>query len=259
MLIVCPSCASEYDVATDRVGVEGRSVRCAACRETWFISPDEVAAALAEEMAEIQAAMGSVAGRGAAQADLDAWEAALAEEAQSAAVDPVPEEKPVRKVRGRTPPKTPWGAPSPAAAFGLALLAGIPLALLARSTVVRAMPQSAALYARIGMPVNLRGIEIRDLAAFQTQGEGAVAQLVIEGDLVGVAGSSVPVPPIEVEVRDGQGQAIYRWTVAPPRSSLDDRETARFRASLSAPPAQGRTIKVGFAPERGAPEPDPEG
>jgi hypothetical protein len=108
------------------------------------------------------------------------------------------------------------------------------------------------------MPVNLRGIEIRDLAAFQTQGEGAVSQLVIEGDLVGVAGSSVPVPPIEVEVRDGQGQAIYRWTVAPPRSSLDDRETARFRASLSAPPAQGRTIKVGFAPERGAPEPDPE-
>ncbi|WP_018045476.1 zinc-ribbon domain-containing protein [Methylobacterium sp. 88A] len=256
MLIVCPACASEYDIATDRVGVEGRSVRCAACRETWFISPDEVAAALAEEMAEIQAAMGSVEGRGEAQADLDAWEAALAEEAQAAAVGPVPEEKPVRKPRGRTPPPKRWGAMSPVAAFGLALLAGIPLALLARSTVVRAMPQSAALYAGIGMPVNLRGIEIRDLSAFQTQGEGAASQLVVEGDVVGVAGNPVPVPPIEVEVRDAQDQTIYRWTVAPPRSSLEDRETARFRASLSAPPAQGRTIKVGFAPERGVPETD---
>lgn len=256
MLIVCPSCASEYDIATDRVGVEGRSVRCAACRETWFISPDEVAAALAEEMAEIQAAMGSVEGRGEAQADLDAWEAALAEEAQSATVEPVSEDKPVRKARGRTPPKKRWSAPSPAAAFGLALLAGIPLALLARSTVVRAMPQSASLYARIGMPVNLRGIEIRDLAAYQTQGEGAASQLVIEGDVVGVAGTTVPVPPIEIQVRDAQDQTIYRWTVTPPRSSLEDRETARFRASLSSPPAQGRTIKVGFAPERGEPEAD---
>ncbi|GJE17925.1 zinc-ribbon domain-containing protein [Methylobacterium marchantiae] len=258
MLIVCPSCASEYVIDTDRVGAEGRSVRCAACRETWFISPDEVSAALAEEMAEIQAAMGSMEGRGEAQADLDAWEAALAEDTGRAAMpepEKVPEEMPVRPSRPRKPPPAKrWSGPSPAAAFGLALLAGIPLALLARSTVVRAMPQSAGLYARIGMPVNLRGLDIRDVAAFQTQGEGAASQLVIEGDVVGVAGTTVPVPPIEVEVRDAQDQTIYRWTVAPPRSNLEDRETARFRASLSAPPAQGRTVKVGFAPERGVPE-----
>nr|WP_019905914.1 zinc-ribbon domain-containing protein [Methylobacterium sp. 77] len=258
MLIVCPSCASEYDIDTDRVGAEGRSVRCAACRETWFISPDEVSAALAEEMSEIQAAMGSMEGRGEAQADLDAWEAALADDDGPAAV---PEPDPDLTARPRKPPpgkRKPaakrWSGPSPAAAFGLALLAGIPLALLARSNVVRAMPQSATLYARIGMPVNLRGLEIRDLAAFQIQGEGAASQLVIEGDVVGVAGRTVPVPPIEVEVRDAQDQTIYRWTAAPPRSSLEDRETARFKASLSAPPVQGRTVKVGFAPERGTPE-----
>lgn len=254
MLIVCPTCASEYVVDTDRVGAEGRSVRCAACRETWFITPDEVAAAvatdMAEAMAEIQAAMGTVDGRDQAQAELDAWEAALAEEAAPEPPEPPPEE-PVRKARLRTPPPTRrWGAPSPAAAFGLALLAGIPLALLARSTVVRAMPQTASLYAGIGLPVNLRGLEIRDLAAYQTQGEGAASQLVVEGDVVGLANRAVAVPPIEVEVRDDQDQTIYRWTVAPPRPSLEDRETARFRASLSAPPAQGRMVKVGFAPER---------
>lgn len=251
MLIVCPSCASEYVIETDRVGAEGRSVRCAACRETWFISPDEVAGALAAEMAELQAALGSTEGRSEAQADLDAWEAALAEDDAPKQAAAEAEPAPVRKAGTRKAPAPKrWSGPSPAAAFGLALLAGVPLAFLARSTVVRAMPQSAALYARIGLPVNLRGLELRDLAAFQTRDEGAQAQLVIEGDVVGVAAGTVSVPPIEVEVRDAQDQTVYRWTVAPPRPTLGNRETARFRASLSAPPAQGRTVSVRFAAER---------
>lgn len=36
MLIVCPNCASPYEVAPDKVGAAGRSVRCARCRTVWF-------------------------------------------------------------------------------------------------------------------------------------------------------------------------------------------------------------------------------
>ncbi|MFD0934158.1 zinc-ribbon domain-containing protein, partial [Methylobacterium trifolii] len=50
MLIVCPTCASEYRIDAERVGMEGRSVRCAACRETWFITPADVLAARAAEL-----------------------------------------------------------------------------------------------------------------------------------------------------------------------------------------------------------------
>jgi predicted Zn finger-like uncharacterized protein len=39
MRIVCPSCASPYDIADERVG-SGRSVRCARCRTVWFAAPD---------------------------------------------------------------------------------------------------------------------------------------------------------------------------------------------------------------------------
>ncbi|WP_207919248.1 MJ0042-type zinc finger domain-containing protein, partial [Methylobacterium segetis] len=52
MLIVCPACASEYRIEADRVGMEGRSVRCAACREAWFVSPADV---LAGRSAELEA------------------------------------------------------------------------------------------------------------------------------------------------------------------------------------------------------------
>jgi hypothetical protein len=140
---------------------------------------------------------------------------------------------------------------SPALALGLSVAVGLGLAVLGRTTVVRAMPQSAGLYARMGLPVNLRGLDLRDVVAFQTQGEGA--QLVIEGDVVGVADAGAPVPPIEIEVRDAREQVLYRWSVAAPRQSLEHQETARFRASLSAPPAEGRAIRVSFAPHAGTP------
>src|SRR4051812_43436363 len=38
MLIVCPSCASEYMIEPAQIGADGRMVRCAACRETFFVA-----------------------------------------------------------------------------------------------------------------------------------------------------------------------------------------------------------------------------
>ena len=38
MLIVCPSCASEYMIDPARLGGEGRTVRCAVCKSTWFVT-----------------------------------------------------------------------------------------------------------------------------------------------------------------------------------------------------------------------------
>ncbi|GJD95924.1 zinc-ribbon domain-containing protein [Methylobacterium iners] len=248
MLIVCPACASEYVIDIDRVGSEGRSVRCAACRETWFISPDDVAAARAAERGEEPAS-----GRVDDQAALDAWEAALAEEGVSFGdPDPAPAPPPSEKPKARGRKKKAVSSKrrprlSLAASIGLAVLASLPLALLARTSVVRAMPQSAGVYARLGLPVNLRGLELRDVVAYQVPGEGGQTQLVVEGDLVGIAARAATVPPIEVEVRDGRDQSLYRWTLPAPRPVLENRETARFRASLSTPPVEGRSVQVRFA------------
>lgn len=37
MIITCPECATRYDVDDDRFQPDGRSVRCAACGESWFV------------------------------------------------------------------------------------------------------------------------------------------------------------------------------------------------------------------------------
>lgn len=244
MLIACPSCASEYRIDASKVGMEGRSVRCAACRETWFITPADV---LAGHEAEL-----------AARAEADpladaAWEEATAT-VRTASDVPAPT-VPRKARRSKSAGKGRRAIPglSPSLAFGLVLLAALPLACLARTSVVKAAPQTASLFARVGLPVNIRGIEIRDVVAFTTPAEdGHPAELVVEGDLVGVARKDAAVAPLSVEIRDAGGRTIRTFSVAPPRAVLAATETARFRASLSAPPSDGRAILVRFADASGA-------
>ena len=41
MLIVCPHCASSYEIKAASLGDEGRSVRCVRCQTVWFAPPAE--------------------------------------------------------------------------------------------------------------------------------------------------------------------------------------------------------------------------
>jgi len=57
MLIVCPSCATSYDVDPANLGKDGRAVRCLRCRTVWYARPNRAerlvaaAAAIAPERA----------------------------------------------------------------------------------------------------------------------------------------------------------------------------------------------------------------
>lgn len=43
MLIACPACGTKYVVPDDALGVEGRTVRCAKCKHSWFQDGPEIA------------------------------------------------------------------------------------------------------------------------------------------------------------------------------------------------------------------------
>jgi predicted Zn finger-like uncharacterized protein len=42
MLIVCPTCATTFQIELAALGAAGRNVRCSSCKETWFATPDSV-------------------------------------------------------------------------------------------------------------------------------------------------------------------------------------------------------------------------
>src|SRR3954465_1110045 len=47
MLIVCPNCATSYQVEPNSLGPDGRSVRCARCRNVWFAAVPAAMSAMA--------------------------------------------------------------------------------------------------------------------------------------------------------------------------------------------------------------------
>lgn len=221
MLIVCPSCASEYTIDAGHVGPEGRTVRCAACRTTWRALPQpEAEEPMEPAVAPPEPPPPAPAPRRATKAG-----------------------RPARRKSFR--PSLPRRLPLPAAvALVLLVLAGG--ALAGREAVVRRLPQAARLYAAVGLSVNLRGVALADVVAYQDPGaDGGV--LVVEGDVVNPTRRAIRLPDILVEVRDGHGAPVYHWTTEAPRDALEPAGSARFRARLAAPPTEGRKVLVRFA------------
>src|SRR5262245_49592459 len=67
MQIVCPNCATRYDVQPAAIGADGRSVRCARCRTVWHATPEPEPAVVAAaddatSAADAPAAEGGAAG-----------------------------------------------------------------------------------------------------------------------------------------------------------------------------------------------------
>ncbi|MCF4124154.1 zinc-ribbon domain-containing protein [Methylobacterium sp. SyP6R] len=220
MLIVCPACASEYTLDPEQIGPAGRTVRCAACREPWF-----VAAPPPEPGLELSP---------------------TGEAVFSAAETAPPRRAGPRTAKAKAAPARRRLAVAALAVAGCAAI-GLSLMPAGRAAIVRALPQTARLYAGIGLPVNLRGLTFRDVAAYQVPDASGVGRLVVEGDVVSASKEAVPVPPLRVELRDEHGQVIFRWTAEAPRDRLEPEESARFRAELPNAPAKGRAVLVRFA------------
>lgn len=126
--------------------------------------------------------------------------------------------------------------------IGGAILATL---LFGREQVVRTVPDTAGLYESIGLPVNLRGVEFRDVKGANEIVDGVVV-LVVEGRLVNITGQAVDLPRLRLAVRDAGGKEIYTWTATPPVARLEPGGSAAFRSRLASPPPDGTSVEVRF-------------
>jgi hypothetical protein len=139
--------------------------------------------------------------------------------------------------------------------FGLPL-AGWPTAILAlvlldlgligwRAEIVRVAPQTASLYAAIGLGVNLRGLVLANVTS-ETLAKDGVQVLLVQGQIVSTAKRTVDVPRLRFAVRNGSGNEIYSWTALPNRGLLGPGEMLSFQSSLASPPPETRDLLVRF-------------
>ena len=123
-------------------------------------------------------------------------------------------------------------------AFNVALIG-------ARSEVVRYLPQTASLFAAIGLPVNLRNLKFDNVRITKENADG-MNVLVVEGTIVSTSGKAAEVPRLRFAARNATGQEIYTWTALPGRSVLGPDETLPFSSRLVSPPADAVDVMVRF-------------
>jgi predicted Zn finger-like uncharacterized protein len=317
MLIVCPNCATSYDVDVASLRPDGRRVRCVRCRKIWpaELSHADKLIAAAEALAPVRRAVEAVAEMAAEAraSDLPAKPPGVTADADGARLAPsaraeAPAEQAVAAAAeaaedtrfGEAPevdspplaPADPGIAEPPGAvqsqtddaADGAAevepldnverfaarraarrskselwsrwMLTRLQFATLAlividaivvgwRADFVRFLPQTASFYALIGLPVNLRGLNLDNLTTSTEQHEN-VPILVVEGAVVNDTRKTADMPHLRFAVRNAAHQEIYSWTAAPPRSTLPPGEAASFRTRLASPPPDSHDVLVRF-------------
>ena len=218
MLIICPTCSSEYALATDRIGATGRVVRCAACRSVWFVQPVETAETADSEV----------------------------EHADSAAAPPG------RFGRGKTAPVPARRSGRLPLALTLGLAAALGLSVAMREPIVRHVPESAAAFAALGLPVNLVGLQLGAVSSeLAEEANGRV--LLISGEIVNGGSHPLPVPPLALTIEGEAGELLYNWSDRTDRGEIAPHEAKRFQAKLSSPPPDGRRVLVSFSTKAAAP------
>jgi hypothetical protein len=150
-----------------------------------------------------------------------------------------------RRIR-RPPPKRKSRWPMPGWGAAITLLIAINIALIVfRADVVRLAPQTAAVYAAIGLEVNLRGLAFTELVTRRETQDGT-PMLTVEGVIKSASRQTINVPRLRFAVRNAKGHEIYNWTAVPARNAIAPGATIPFRSRLASPPPEAHAVLVRF-------------
>lgn len=241
MILTCPECATRYLVPDTAIGPDGRQVRCANCKHSWFEEGAPVSAEAAAAPAPPPPAPPPpppAAPREPAQGEFAVEPAPRPAprpepEAEAAAPPPAAEPDPFDHAppfRPRRNPAKLWTALAIGVflllAGGIAALAWFAPPDLAERMGLGGISAESALDVQL-----VRQPERRTLASGHEL-------LSISGRIVNMTDRQQPVPDIRAELRNAQGAVVYDWTIQAPQRTLPARETVEFNsAEIDIPPA----------------------
>ncbi len=270
MIIACPACSTRYVVPDSAIGVEGRTVRCAKCRHSWFQTGPELSP---RPQATEQPAQFDQPGLQAPATEPEAPEATSA--APSGRPVPVPAMDEPRSQPTPVPPVVPRAAAVPPAEgdYGERSVFAHeppfrprrnPLKLWTAAAVLFALTVAALIGAVgwFGMPdwfptakrtfgESRPDLELSFPAERQDRRTlpNGTEYFGASGTVTNVGKDVREVPPILIVLRDARNKIVYTWNVVPPRDVLKPGESETINEAVTDVPKTARYAEIGWKPE----------
>ena len=217
MILTCPECATGYFVEDGQIRPGGRTVRCAACGARWKALPE----------GPLELVSSDEEGAVAKEPAPDAEDVALSGEDLPRAFRDRAED--VRRMRRAALVGAAW------AAGAVVLVLAAVLGAVFREQVVGAWPQTASLYAAIGLPVNPTGLTIEQVRAEPSLDQGH-ATLEISGVIRNVVDHVVVAPPLRISLFNAQGKRVAGQIATLDNARIPPGETRHFLTVIVDPP-----------------------
>lgn len=274
MIIACPACSTRYAVPDSAIGVDGRTVRCAKCRHSWFQEGPELALDRAQPEAP---ATPPPAQRSVPQQDIPVPETPADHEPVAPGREPEPEtspfaaapvprpERPARAIYDDTaigayadegpssfdfsPPFRPRRNWSKIGTYAAAIFAVTALAL-AGAIAWRGLPdwvplpratfQSAQPDLQLDFPRKRQDRKpLPDGTEFFS----------VSGTISNIGNEARSVPSLLVVLRDERERVVYEKEIVPPRPRLSPGETITINEALTDIPKAARAAEIGWKPD----------
>lgn len=245
MILTCPDCSTRYTVDANSLGESGRQVRCASCGHKWFAEPtlnlDETAQT--SIAAEPEAAENDTGETGEEPPATEEKTSAANDEKPEVASKAAPHRAYREKLEGKAKRKRfIIGAIAWSAITAILVFVAI-AAVLNRSAVVRALPNTASLFNAIGFPADRWGVELKSLRS-EVKQEGNEVVMYISGELFNPGKKARPLPLVKLTLQDELGEEVYAWAVSTGIAKLEPQTGIPFQTSVRNYPLQ--TVNVSF-------------
>ena len=237
-VITCPECETRYKTDADSIGPNGRTVRCARCKATWFVPavtdvrPDDLAlqdSMTADAFPERIAPPAPIGPATAVPAAGPTADVVLRNQADAA-----------RLARRSRLIWTIWIVTM------LIVLAGIVVAYLNRQAIVNRIPQTATLYQGLGIEVREGGLEI-DPPVAKTSIVDGLPVIRVESAIRNLSSETLDVPLVALSLHDGTGAELVQWFVEPAEGRLSGKGRLPFTTEYADPPTEVTSLRYQFA------------
>ena len=236
MILECPACQKRYLVDPRSVGIAGRTVRCANCKNEWHAElSEEAREALAAKQdnsfeSEVEAAVAA----SVSEEDVAQSEAAAAEAAER------------RRARKTNVPALTKNKPAVSAALKLATLAlGLIFFIVAgvyfRPMILQAFPAAEAAYRVLGL-YNSDGVVLAEMA-YERSEIGTKDSHQFSGTLVNTTQEIRRLPSLKIRLLGDEGQVIKN-RILTEKIDLQPGEQKAFRTSIESSPGSTALVVV---------------